>query len=224
MDRELLTLIDGRVDKKNVRQLRPGTFAQRTSDTTGLVTEDAGVTSMPVLVAGDLKVDPGDRVVMAEFGKDWVVLAALAPRWTSEIFWEYTFAGETTTSGSYVDIPGMPAAASRQFSKRSSSSSVIGDANISCYYTGGTTAELALAFTLTDVDTGDVYGPQRVAHDFTSANGIRLNFGGKSRLSSVPAGTYTVALRWRRVQGTGTVTTDANDSYDFSVREAAPAT
>ncbi len=84
-------------------------------------------------------------------------------------------------------------------------------------------------FTVTNADTGAEFGVRingtdyRVAtlpgslsltHHFT-ASGVR-------HISGVPAGTYTVQGRWRRTNGTGTVTRDTNDWSSTSCMEVAP--
>lgn len=79
--------------------------------------------------------------------------------------------------------------------------------------TSGTVAEFGIGFNGTDTACGIYYANTRLRHDVVS--GV-IAVG-----SGVAAGSYTLQLRWRRSDGTGSCSVDASDFGSISVIEVA---
>lgn len=77
----------------------------------------------------------------------------------------------------------------------------------------GNTVEFALLINGTDYAVSSLF--------FNAANDHRQVTGGGVLSAAIPAGVYTVTLRWRRVTGTA-MTMDANSRLSFNVSEVAP--
>lgn len=217
-DAGIVAIVDDRVRKALRRPQRVGTFAERLSDITGTVVEDGTTTAMPCLVGSGLAVSPGDRVVFAQFGSDWVILQSLTPQGT-ELQYEYQAAGETVTSSSYVDGPGLPAVAQRTWRKLRPGTHVIARFDGSAFSAVSPNTDLQFAVLLTDLVTGTAYGPTFICK-FFSGDGNRTPLGRQVKIASIPVGTYDVKLQWRRAAGTGTPTMNSDDFYSLNIREA----
>lgn len=216
-DAGMIDIIDARVLRALKRPQRVGTFFERSGEITGSLVEDGTATAMPCLVGSDVVVSPGDRVVFAQFGSSWVILSSLTPQGV-ELQYEYTAAGETTTSASYVDAPGLPAVAQRTWMKRRPGSHVIARVDATAFSSVAST-DLQWAVLLTDLTSGTAYGPTFICSWF-SGDGNRTPHGRQVKIASIPAGTYDVKLQWRRASGTGTITMNSDDRYTFNIREA----
>lgn len=216
-DYDLRAIVDERVQRALTRPQRHGAFGERTGQVTGTVVEDGTVTAMPCLVASDAILFPGDRVVFAQFGSDWVVLGSLTPRGT-ELQYEYVAAGETVTSSSFVDAPGLPALAQRTWTKTRPATTVIARVDWSAFMAVTPNTDLQMAVLLTDVNTGVAYGPTFIAKMY-SGDGNRQSAGRQVKIPGIPTATYDVKLQWRRAAGTGTPTMNADDQYTFNIRE-----
>jgi hypothetical protein len=215
-DAGMISIIDDRVKKALTRPQRVGTFVERLDDVNAMLVEDGTTTAMPCLVGSDVIVSPGDRVVFAQFGSGWVILTSLTPQGI-ELQYEYTAAGETVTSASYVDAPGLPALAQRTWMKRRPSTHVIARVDATAFSTVAST-DLQWAVLLTDVNTGVTYGPTFICSWF-SGNNNRTPHGRQVKIPSIPAAVFDVKLQWRRAAGTGTITMNADDRYSFNIRE-----
>jgi hypothetical protein len=75
----MLDLIDARVAAGARRITAVGTIVERTSATMCTVILDGSALVVPVKVFGDVAANPGDRVCLAKFGFDWVVVGTFAP-------------------------------------------------------------------------------------------------------------------------------------------------
>lgn len=213
----LIGIIDERVRRAVRRPQRVGTFAERLTDVTGTVVEDGTAVAMPCLVAGHLVLFPGDRVLFAQFGSSWVILGALSQGGV-ELQYEYQAAGETVTSSSYVDAPGLPAVASRTFMKLRPGSTLIARVDASAFMAVSPNTDLQFAVLITDINSGTTYGPTFICKMY-SGDGNRSAVGRQVKVSGVPMGIYDVKLQWRRAAGTGTPTMNADDFYTFNLRE-----
>lgn len=217
-DAGLIGIIDDRVRRALKRPLRVGTFAERTGTVYGKIVEDGTTTAMSCLVANDITLMTGDRVLFAQFGSDWVIVGSLTPQGV-ELQYEYTAGGETTSSSSYVDAPGLPAVDSRTWSKFRPNSHVMASVDATQFATANNT-EAQWGVLLTDINVGTTYGPTLVAAWFPGDSANRSAISRKVKIADVPVGTYDVKLQWRRSQGAGTITMNGDDRYTFNVREA----
>lgn len=117
----------------------------------------------------------------------------------------------TTTSGTMVDFP---APSSVSFVKRRGSSETSIKASLLLSGVRGTVANdfVSAALRINGVDT-------EFASLMLATAGLRQPLVGFAIITGVPAGTYTVQMRWRRAGGTGTLTSDANDRLAIQVEE-----
>lgn len=116
----------------------------------------------------------------------------------------------TTTSSSYADVAGST---SVSFTKLQASTAIVAAVSLNCYITGATNTPVSVALSINATDY-EIY--EYFLNDISKhypTNGYR-------RVTGVAAGTYTVQVRWKRVSGSGTVTTDVNDWVSVSLQEA----
>jgi hypothetical protein len=218
VDVGLLGIIDDRVKRALRRPQRTGTFAERTGDVTAMVSDDDGSgTVIPVLAPADLAVLPGDRVVMSQFGSQWVVLASISPDHGVELQYEYTAAGETVTSASYVDAPGLPSSDLRLFTKTRMNTVLVARVDATAFSTVSST-DLRWGVLLTNVESGVTYGPTLISSWYSGTND-RTPHGRQVKLTGIPMGRYDAKLQWQRFAGTGVITMTADDRYSFNLRE-----
>lgn len=216
-DAGLIGIIDDRVRRAIQRPQRTGTFAERVDDINGTVVEDGTAVAMPCLVSGGFNVMPGDRVIFAQFGSSWVILGVLAQRGI-ELQYEYQAAGETVTSASYVDAPGLPAVAARTFTKLRPGSTLIARVDASAFFAVTPNTDLQFGVLLTDLNSGTTYGPTFVCKLY-SGDGNRAAVSRQVKISGVPVGVFDAKLQWRRAAGTGTPTMNTDDFYTLNLRE-----
>jgi hypothetical protein len=217
-DAGMVSIIDARVKRALSRPQRVGTFVERVDDVNAMLVEDGTTTAMPCLVGSDVVVSPGDRVVFAQFGSGWVILTSLTPQGI-ELQYEYQAAGETVTSSSFVDGPGLPAVAQRTWMKRRPGTHVIVRVDASAFFAVTPNTDLQFGVLLTDLNTGTTYGPTFVCKLY-SGDGNRVPVSRQVKIANVPVGIYDVKLQWRRAAGTGTPTMNADDFYSLNIREA----
>jgi hypothetical protein len=225
MDAELLALIDDRVRRTLTRPQRMGTLVERTGDITGTAIEDGDVATLDVLIVGDKLIFEGDRVLLLRVGSALVAVGGFTPRWESELVYGYAAAGETVTSTSFVDAPGLPGSvAGRTFHKRSEQTSVTARVDATAFITGTAPCRLAFGCKLTDLDTGVVYGPQTMADFHFTATLDRNTLAGPTTfVGTVPAGAFDAKLMWARISTSGgTPSMSGDDKYVFSIREIHP--
>jgi hypothetical protein len=224
-DEETRAVVNDAVRRTLTRPIRRMTLVERTSDITCQVSELGDVATFAWL-AGDLLAAPGDPVLVVQAGSDWVVLGSLVARWPEELAYFYQNAGETTTSGSFVAAPGVPAAANRVFTKRSNVSAAIAHVTATCFISGAVPTRVQWAVQMTDLDTGTVYGPLKAAdHNFgTTGRQAQAGFALFIGANQLPAGRYDALIMWARVPGgTGTIATaSGEDRWTLNVREIKP--
>jgi hypothetical protein len=183
--------------------------------------EDGSSNPVPVKIYGGVVADEGDRVgviligsllyVVGSYRENGLGEAATRSRYTTT---------HTTTSGTSVEIgeATLPAAVI----KRRDATALSIRGFTTCYSSNATTGpqtEMALTMRVQAVDPGNTYN---IVHSlggffFNLAN-THLPVVGHNRVVP-PAGQYLVSLMWRRDQGTGTLTVDANDYWGIEVDE-----
>lgn len=175
---------------------------------------DATAASL-VKVAGNCWCRPGDKVGLTRFGSEWWVTAVLsrvtaAGPSTGGFFG--TSPGGNTTSTSPVDMPGTPTFA---FTKHWTATPLILGC-LSSVFHSTTTADCSLH--LAFVDAAAVTTTYLVYEHAEGNAGIRNTIGGFRRIpdatytSPLPAGDYTVRLRWSTASGTINQNTDDGTS------------
>lgn len=120
---------------------------------------------------------------------------------------------DTTTSGGYVNLAGTGSVTSFSFVKRFDSTRIRVQMGCAAMYSAVSNPTLAmLGVRINAVDTD-------VAQVFCATLNERYGNSGVARITGVPAGTYTVQGRWKRVSGPGTLTRDANDWLTIDASE-----
>jgi hypothetical protein len=217
LDSMMIAVIDQRI-KANQRQLSAwGTVAQIDGDSDAQVVLDSTEIAIPAKMSGSVWCYEGDRVGLLLIEKHWTIVATTVRRWPATAgASNFQTAGGTTTSSSYGDTPIVTA---DTFVKRWDGSTVL------AWLTGGAAAnavptQVEWALEFVSPDTGTFVYPMAY-FNFNVAN-VHAQTADVEPLASLPASTYTVTAQWRRVSGTGTLTSDQNDVVAFAVMEAAP--
>lgn len=121
---------------------------------------------------------------------------------------------DTTTSATYVNMAGTGSVTSFSFTKRWTATRVYVEMHQVLYQSGGSFPFCQLGVRINSVDYDVVGAIISTAGTGTMFSGIKY-----VAASAVPAGTYTVQARWKRVSGTGTLTRDNATWLSFSCRE-----
>lgn len=116
----------------------------------------------------------------------------------------------TTTSGTFVDMPGSP---TLSITKKYPS----GLTNIKASLTTGASSSaindtVSFALLINGVD-------QVIMTTFINVAAVHVYFASTILLTGLDAGTYSVVVRWRRVSGAGTLSTDVNDWTSLTLEE-----
>lgn len=120
-------------------------------------------------------------------------------------------ASGTTTSATYVDLP---ATSSFSFTKTQASSRLSIAFHITSFVAGAVGTVVRFAVQINGVDYDICHAAPSTASVREQSSGVTLTPAG------IPAGTYTVKGRWRRVSGAGTPTLDgAFEWLSIQVRE-----
>lgn len=119
-----------------------------------------------------------------------------------------TSAAGTTTSASYVNMPGTPQVS---FTKVDAASKVRIDFHASLYTTAYPT-HVQFGVNIGGSDTLIAELEMNIQDFHHQVSGVNL-------ISGLAAGTYTVQGRWRRGAGPGTLTTTTDDQTSFAVSE-----
>jgi len=115
----------------------------------------------------------------------------------------------TITTSSWTNFPDT---SSLTFTKHSNDTKVIATVCASGYVT-------AVAATASNWGLSVGSTTYEVAYFFFNVTDDHAATSGMKQITDLPAGAYTSQLRWRRVDGTGTVATDGNNRISFSVEE-----
>lgn len=226
-DEDLVRLIDQRIRAHQQQTAAVGTCVNRdTTGPVGYVLFDGATVAVPVKVAGGVVLQPGMRCLLNKYGTEWVVTEAFgAPALGfANAFVFGPAVAATTTSSTFVDITGMDAFT---FTKYQDLSWCRVFYSASCTTTGTAPVEVRWGLRFTQVSGSTAYTPVDYSgphfHHNTigehNSNGVQFLIGGVGIALGAPAGTYSCTLRWRRTQGTGTLTCDNNDVFSVTVEE-----
>lgn len=230
---DLIQAIDDRVrsGERNVTQI--GAVVERTFDDNALVVFDGSQGAIPVKVAGDVQAYVGDRVGLVRFGTWWVVVLSMTRRWPAESGASVPQASVGTTAT--VNFADTPDIVEFTFTKRwdvtrvrafvSSSQRAVTQA------AGRAQVEYALRFTSPTMGVSS-YTICHLYDDNTdwplsmhkTVTGVKYLDGGTVWSSTtLPAGTYTVRVQWRRTPAsTDTIQLDGEDWVCASCAEVSP--
>lgn len=223
-----IAMVDERIRAASKTTRAYGTVVTR--DTTGpgaTVRQDGALTPTPALCAGSVFCQPGDWVTLDLYGTQWVITNSFSGPGFGEASKYLTGLGATTgglTSATFVDLSEV---GTSTFNKFYDNTFVRIGATVSGYSDAvNTNAEWAVR--LTPVEGGSSYTPAdlTVAQIFFNLATLHTSVYATRRVLDVPAGSYTVSMRWRRSSGAGAVRSSADDTYalelDERVRASAP--
>ncbi len=223
---DLIALVDQRIQAAEKRERHVGNVVD--VDTTGpggMVLFDGSTTAMPVKIPASVFCQPSHRVMLEKFGSDWLVTGAyVGPGFgeASRILDGLPGATGGLTAATFVDLQEFGTFA---FSKIYDAT-FLRIATIVGGQSSGSFTRAHWALRLTPTAGGDGYTPTDIVcgNIYWSAASVHLQAPGAKRILGVPAGTYQVSLRWRRVSGTGTITADHNDHFAVELDERVRAT
>ena len=218
---EQVALIDQRIRAHAQTTEAWGTCQARDATGPGAkVTFDGSTLGVDVIVAGHVMLRPGMRCTLNRYGSEWVVTNGFATPVLGRASMVVFSGSETTTSSSFADLTSIAPLA---FTKLHSGTLADIDLTVSAFSTaaGGTTARWALRFTQIDGDAP--YTPADLTINYLWFSIADTRFSQTTRFTSaevIPAGSYSVQVRWRRASGSGTVTNVAsNDHYSLTLAE-----
>jgi hypothetical protein len=219
LDADMIALIDQRVRSLGQTTRAAGTCVDR--DTTGpggQVVFDGSTVAMPVKVLGHVYVQPGFRCVLDKYGSDWVVTGSFAGQGLGELNRVVFGSTNTTTSSTFIDFTDMGPST---FTKGYDLTLVRMAITAACFVTvaGNTSARFGMR--LTPQDPGSTYTAQDYTLPLLFHNNVSSHQSAyyTIRALSIPAGAYTVQMRWRRSGGTGTINVDGNDVFVLEMDE-----
>lgn len=226
-DENLIRLIREQIRLSQQATRAVGTVVTRDTTGTGaMVKFDHAETPTPVLVGGNVFCQPEDRVLLDLYGSDWVVTTSFSSAAFGEASRFYAGLGAPmtalTTTGGFVDFTEV---APVTFTKLHDLTFVLITASYGGYTdtAANTEAEWAVRFTPTEAGSSYTASDITVGSIFFNNISEHLNQSQQRRKTDIPAGTYTVSMRWRRVGGTGNVRANADDCYTMSLDERVRA-
>jgi hypothetical protein len=222
---EDLGIIDQRIRASQRKTEAMGTVISR--DTTGpgaMVRHDGASTPTPALVPGSVFCQPGDWVTLNLYGTQWVVsnsFSSAAFGEASRFYVGLPSAAGPITSGSFNDLQEVSPIT---FTKLHDLTFVLISASYGGYVDAvNTEAEWAVRLVQTEGSTPYTAADISVGSIFYNTSGEHLNQTQSRRKTDIPAGTYTVSMRWRRVGGTGNLRANTDDCYTMALDERVRA-
>lgn len=219
----LIDMVDERIQLSKRRTVAYGTV--QTRDTTGpgaTVVFDGTTIAMPVKVPGHVHVLENDRVMLLLGETTWVIVGSFNRRLMAEAFLKISGpgGGGTTTSASFVDMPSTPTIA---FNKRYDLTAVriALKAAVSSSAVATVVETAVRVYGAPGTLTASTYTAADNSLDLTALNvaNVHTLMYGTYRDINMPAGTYYIGARWRRVSGGGTLSVDQNDIMHLEADE-----
>lgn len=122
-----------------------------------------------------------------------------------------TSGSDTTTSASYVSLAGTGSITSFSFTKQRGDTALLVTMHVTLYATNtANEAMFGVQINSIDYDIVKFYINPATTHHAAS---------GSAFIEGIDAGTYTIQGRWKRTQGTGTLTRDPGDWLSISALE-----
>jgi hypothetical protein len=218
---DMIRLIDQRIRVSGQQTRAAGTCVDRAAvGPDANVVFDGSTVAMPVKVLGTVFLQPGNRCVLDKYGSDWVVTGS----WSAVGLGEASslqlgpVGGSTVlSSGGLVDLTEI---APITFSKIYDNTFTEMHLTAGCFATVANT-RVRFAFRLTAQDPGSSFPATdyNLSYEHFNVTGQHLSFHAMTRALNVPAGSYTVQVRWRRTTATGTFQCDDGDQFAFSLDE-----
>ena len=211
---KLLDTIDSRISKQLSRYTAMGEVVS--VDTVGLgatVTFFGASTAIPVKRAGHVHCLPGDRVGLVKAEADWWIAWPARDRPAPASL--HTFPAGVSTPDTYAlaSYATLPNAPTFEITKRYDASYIEVDARMGCYATGGSGTKVGIGLLIGGIDYD-------VTTFFINALSDHKHFTAIAIImSGIPAGTYTIAYRWKRILGAGTLTINDDDRWSIRYTE-----
>lgn len=190
-------------------QIRYATVSNGDDPTAVLVVMDGDtVTIEAVSLIGELGFGARVAVIQVPPAVNYIIgRLGVAVASNSESFNE-VMGTDTTTSATYVDLP---APSSLTFTKRNDDTRLYCHLDVVVSATGATArADFAVEVDGTDYD---------IIAFFISVIVTNAPVSGILHIPDIPAGTYTIQLRWKRGSGVGTLAVGSPNRISFSVEE-----
>lgn len=221
---DLLDFVDILIAQHRPDEAKMATIMDNPDGTTIVnVIFDGSEQAVPIRTFANVRPRRGDRVGVLKFGADWVVVGVYGPQWPQENGMQDVNASGTTTSASFVDMPGPKEFV---FVKEYEYTRIRMGGSFAVY-TVTADANVGFGFRIIGTEASN----QSFAQDYTMALfryatvSQRLHVSGFKRVQDVPAGEYLIRARWKRTGGTGTLTCDGNpDAISMEAREIGPGT
>lgn len=212
-------LIQAVVDDSKVVAQKMGTVVSRATAGAAAVVSFDGSSGLgqPVKCFESVVVAPGDRVGLIKFEGDWVIVGNYSTTLWADGLQGFAFTStSTTTSATFVDMPGSPTIAVQ---KARDVTQFQLNIQLSCRSAAAASTIMEFSFLIHLPDGVTTYESAIIRRVFNTADAHQDMAGGVTTNLTLPAGAYTLTARWRRVSGTGTPTTDVNDSVTMRVKE-----
>lgn len=186
------------------------------------VTFDGSFNSAPVKCLPDVMPMIGDRVALAKVGSEWTIIGSFTAK--TPVRWLYIAdSGPTgsTSSASFVDFPGP---ITGTFTKYYDWTRIRLEVFVRFFFNAGTgTAEIGLQLVSTTAPytSADILMSHDVANtatDYESGHQMR-ELPDAVNSAAMPAGEYTITLRWRRQAGSVSLNSDSNGRNQIEVTE-----
>jgi hypothetical protein len=225
VNEDQIRMIDQRIQQHHVRTWSVGTVVTR--DTTGsgaTVQMDGSAIASPVKCAGSVFCQPGDRVTLHRYGSDWVITNTFAaPGFGAADRYLDGLASATAalTSSAFIDLVEF---GTFEFTKFHDWTSV--RVGLACgAYTSAVPGKAIWAVRLTAITGGIGHTPSdlTLTQIYFNQASTHTYGSGFRRLTGIPAGTYTVSLRWRRQSGSGNIWSDTANTYSMELDERVPS-
>lgn len=221
-------LIDSRIADAARRPARMGTVQWRSPGdlagepgmyAVGVTFDGSSGTAQPVKCFESVLVAEGDKVGVIRYEDDLIITGNYTLRTLGDASYDASFAAGTTTSASFVDMPGSPTA----FMPIKYRDATLLRATLHFSLTSTATATVVEFACFIQSSDGSISYDEIIGHRAINEANSHRDLGGWSDTAALPGGqSYAITGRWRRVSGAGTLTTDANDACYIRVQEVVP--
>jgi hypothetical protein len=225
LDIDLINMVRAQIRAEAQVANAIGTCVQR--DTTGpgaLVQFDGSSMAVPVKVLGHVVIRPSMRCTLTKYATEWIVTGSFAiPSFGyADRFVFGPGTPETTTAATFVDLAAI---APLSFTKYHDSTNVEMISSVAGYSTiASTSARWAVRLTQTSGSTPYTPADLNLNYIYWSTPNAHAWETVTHSVSNIPSGDYSVQVRWRRIGGTGVVTTSGDDLYAVTLREVVDPT
>jgi hypothetical protein len=225
LDIDLINMVRAQIRAEASVANAIGTCVQRDNAGPGaLVQFDPSSLAVPVKVLGNVVLRAGMRCTLTKYATEWIVTGAFAAPSLGYVnaFVFGPSTPETLTSAAFVDLTSI---APLSFTKYHDNTTLELTTSVAGYSTvASTTCRWGLRFTQTSGSIPYTPADQQLNYIYWSVANAHFFSTVTHPIAPIPAGDYSVQMRWKRTLGTGTVTTSSDDLYSITVREVIDPT